>query len=67
MNVVYLLSSVSLIQLLNQCHGVEDACVYNSPPHGIIDFSKVGRKDGIPRWKNQVPDLPEDHGFVIFH
>lgn len=53
--------------LFDQFNGniaLENPCVYNSS-FGRIDLTRVGRKDGTPAWKNQVPDLSEKHGFLF--
>ena len=57
---------VILIVQLNKSKGIENSCVYNSSSYGIIDLTQLGHKDGTPRWKNQIPDLPEQHGFILF-
>ena len=37
-------------------------CLYDINEKGVIDITSIGRVDGTPRWKNQNPQITDQHG-----
>ena len=56
-----------VLQLVNISNAVVGPCIYDANPKGIINLTSVGRTDGTPRWKDQNPDVHDDHGKSSCH
>lgn len=37
-------------------------CLYDINEKGVIDITSIGRVDGTPKWKNQNPQITDQHG-----
>ncbi len=64
-NVASLLSFFLLLHLLNKSNAVVGPCLYDINPRGVIDFTSIGRMDGLPRWKDLNPAKFDGHGIYI--
>ncbi len=64
--VAFLLSFFLVLHLPNKLNAVTP-CIYDANPRGIIDLTTVGRRDGIPMWKNIVPQQSDGHGNCHCH